>query len=262
MDDKLKALNVPYHFLAMFVGFVDGDGYIQIVKDRSYIKVNLVIGLHGKDLKLLQSFHNILGIGRVDTSSSDGTVKFIVSRAELQEVLIPLLLHHNLFFITHNRRQQFDLLMFIMSNDIRHWDNVPSSVPIVSPDLPSSPEGYTSLPFFPNWLVGFTMAEGSFHHKKNGDSCFSLKQNNIGDHSILFAALKLFFGTRTKIDTSSGHLKLNVSSVKDLQSVITFFSFSPNNYPLSGHKAIQYDSWLADLKVIPRYSSKLDFPTS
>lgn len=229
-------LTIPYEFLAMLAGFIDGDGYFQIVRSGNYIKINLIISLDPRDLSLLQYFHRILGIGRIDTSSSDGTVKFIVSKTELQEILIPLFIHHGIFFLTHNRINQFNLLMYILNNNIIYWEDLPSNVPSVSPSCRPLCGRDIALPFFTNWIVGFTMAEGSFYHKNNGDSCFSLRQKQLGDHEILFIAFNLAFNTNKKINTTVGHFKFEVSSVKDLQLVINFFSFTSNIHPLMGYK--------------------------
>lgn len=71
--------------------------------------------------------------------------------------------------------------------------------------------------------VGFTIAEGSFHIKSNGDFCFSLKQR---PHLVLFEALRLLFNTRVKIHTSDGYNTLVMTSLRDLTTVVTFF-YSP-----------------------------------
>ena len=63
--------------------------------------------------------------------------------------------------------------------------------------LPETALDYVSLPFFLNWIVGFTMSEGSFFIKNNNDGCFQLKQRV---HVMLFEAFKLVFNTSRKID--------------------------------------------------------------
>ena len=63
--------------------------------------------------------------------------------------------------------------MLILKNDIKLFSDIPAEVPSLSP-LPNSASGYAVLPFFKNWIVGFTMAEGSFLVKSNIDACFQL----------------------------------------------------------------------------------------
>jgi len=89
------------------------------------------------------------------------------------------------------------------------------------------------------------MADGSFLVKINFDACFQLKQRS---HPDLFAAFQLLFNTSRKIDlTGQGaYMQLSVSSRKDIQHVINFFSgmsgFEANAGLLSGNKLIQYNA--------------------
>jgi len=90
-------------------------------------------------------------------------------------------------------------------------------------------------------LVGFTNAEGSFFIKENNDGCFQLKQRI---HSELFEAFKLLFDKalarerRIYIEKNK-YAQFTVSSKKDVQKVINFFSFS-GLHPLIGLKSVQY----------------------
>lgn len=100
------------------------------------------------------------------------------------------------------------------------------------------------------------MSEGSFFVKKNNDGCFQLKQRI---HTNLFEAFKLVFNTNRKIEKEKElYNQFGVSSKKDVQKVIDFFSFS-GLHPLIGLKNIQYIKWLNSLRKINRYDS-LKFP--
>ena len=44
-----------------------------------------------------------------------------------------------------------------------------------------------NLPYFNNWLLGFTMAEGSFHIKARGTAHFSIVQSDIENSPIIKA---------------------------------------------------------------------------
>ena len=113
-----------------------------------------------------------------------------------------------------------------------------------------------NLKFFRNWVVGFTNAEGSFLIKANNDGCFQLKQRT---HVQLFEAFKLLFNTNRNIGIEKNRfIQFSVSSKKDIQKVIDFFSFS-GLYPLIGYKNIQYFKWLTDLQNSLRYRN-LNFP--
>jgi hypothetical protein len=122
--------------------------------------------------------------------------------------------------------------------------------------LPTTASEYVNLPFFKNWIVGFTNAEGSFFIKSNNDGCFQLKQRI---HTELFEAFKLNFNTERSISfEKEKYAQFSVSSKKDIQTIINYFSFS-GLHPLIGLKSIQYFKWLFNLKSSSRYKS-LIFP--
>ena len=75
----------------------------------------------------------------------------------------------------------------------------------------------------------------------------------------MFDAFKLLFETCRKTGTENDRFfQLSVSSKKDIQTVINFFSFS-GLHPLTGLKYIQYINWLNKLKISTRYKN-LNFP--
>ncbi len=251
-DDKQFAREIPYDFLAMFIGLVDGDGYIAVTRTvKGFISVELVISLDIRDILLLEYLKSVLKIGRIKVYPKINTVKFIIGKVDIQEVLIPLLVHHQLFFLTDTRRAQYEQAFYVLSNNITKFELIPSLVPTLNP-LPSTAQGYCSLPFFTNWIVGFTIAEGSFHVKQTGEFYFTLTQRI---HVVLFDAFKLVFNTTRAIQGLDGlYLRFSVSSVKDLEQVINFFSFS-NLHPIVGHKRIQYDVWINAMRDVSRFAS-------
>lgn len=248
-DEKREALNIPYSFLSMLIGLIDGDGYISITKTPAgFIRIQLIISLDIRDLELIKEIHSVLKVGRVEKYPKINTVKLVISRTDLQELVFPLIIHHNLYFLTDTRRAQFDKAMFILQTNIKKYSELPAEIPAYN-SLPQTAEDYSKLPFFHNWIVGFTIAEGSFFIKNNKDMCFSLRQRT---HILLFEAFKIVFDTKTKGENSGGYSKFIVSSIKDIQKVVEFFSFS-GLHPLVGYKLIQYNKWINDLRQSPRY---------
>lgn len=267
--NKNEYVSIPTQFISFLVGLIDGDGYIQITRTtKGFIAMKLTIALNINDVSTLEYIHSVLKIGKITIypDNRNPICKLIVNKTDLQEVLFPLLKHHNIFFLTETRRTQFDLAMYILENDVKIFENIPNSL---RPNniyslfkLPESPLGYLQLHFFKNWLVGFTNAEGSFFIKKNkcsaaqADGCFQLKQQI---HVQLFEAFKLLFNTQRKIGIEKEkYLQFSVSSKADIQKVIGFFSFS-GLHPLIGFKNIQYFKWLAALQSSSRYNN-LNFP--
>ena len=259
-SDKKEFISIPSPFIAFLVGLIDGDGYIQITKTtKGFITIKLVISVHMDDLSTLEYIKSVLNLGKItkNPDHKSPNCKLIINKTDLQEILFPLLLYHNIFFLTNTRRTQFDLAMFILKEDIKVYDNLPvkEKVPTLF-KLPKTALDYVKLPFFKNWIVGFTMSEGSFFIKNNNDGCFQLKQRV---HATLFDAFKLVFDTNRKIDIERGlYNQFSVSSRTDIQTVINFFSFS-GAHPLVGLKGIQYFKWIKDLRNSYRYSS-LNYP--
>ena len=246
--NKEEYLSIPSPFLSFLVGFIDGDGYIQITKTtKGFIAVKLVISIHLKDISTLEYIRSILNIGKITIykDNRSPTCKLIINKTDLQEVLFPLLLHHNIFFLTETRNNQFNTAMVILEQDIKMFDNIPNigNIPILFYLVNAA--DYAKLTFFKNWIVGFTMAEGSFFIKSNNDGCFQLKQRI---HTSLFESFKLVFNTNRKIDIENNmYNQFSVSSKADIQTVINFFSFS-GLHPLIGRRLIEYLRWLDALE--------------
>ena len=260
--NKEKYLNIPLSFISFLLGLIDGDGYIQITRTKKgFITIKLVISIHLEDISTLQYIQSVLKLGKISVNRDHKSpnCKLIINKTDLQEVMFPLLVHHGIFFLTDTRRTQFDLAMFIFKENKKVYENLPVKGKLEIPTyfkLPETASDYVNLPFIKNWIVGFTMSEGSFFIKSNNDGCFQLKQRV---HIMLFEAFKLVFNTSRKINTEKGmYNQFSVCSRADIQTVINFFSFS-GLHPLIGLKNIQYFKWLKNLHSSSRYSS-LNYP--
>lgn len=117
-------------FMAMFMGFVDGDGYIDVGEQKQYlrdktmakstIRVRLVIALHKRDLSLLEYFVNTLGVGKIDFHelTKKNKVRVIFSKRDLITVIIPLIKKYGLEFLTSQRSNQYAKVIYILENSI------------------------------------------------------------------------------------------------------------------------------------------------
>lgn len=156
--DKQEYISIPSSFLAFLAGLVDGDGYIQVTKtSKGFIAIKLVISLHLEDLSTLEYIHSVLKIGKINIYKDlrSPTCKLVINKTDLQEILFPLLMYNNIFFLTNTRADQFNLAMYIFKNDIKMYNQIPENTPAVL-EIPKNPIDYTLLPFFKNWIVGFT----------------------------------------------------------------------------------------------------------
>jgi LAGLIDADG DNA endonuclease family protein len=152
--DKRDYISIPSSFLAFLTGFIDGDGYIQITKtSKGFITIKLIISLHLKDISTLEYIQSVLKLGKINIYNDlqKPTCKLTINRTELQEVLFPLLIHNNIFFLTETRINQFNLAMYILKNDIKMFNEIPLKENIKNINkLPKNAYDYTILPFFKN----------------------------------------------------------------------------------------------------------------
>ena len=153
-SNKDKYLSIPFSFLSFLVGLIDGDGYIQIAKTgKGYIAMKLVISIHVNDISTLQYIHSVLGLGKITIykDNKSPTCKLIINKTDLQEVLFPLLLHHNIFFLTETRNNQFNTAIVILKENIKTFDEIPVINTISKRfDLASNSGNYLKLTFFKN----------------------------------------------------------------------------------------------------------------
>jgi hypothetical protein len=276
-------LKLDKNYMGKFMGLVDGDGYIEIGPQKQYnksslapkstIRARLVIRLHNKDKDLLVNLTKVLGVGSISNLDSISQTRLIFSKKDLVNVIVPLIKSYNLQFLTFNRVNQYSLLNYIIDNQIIHWENVKFNTNLVGGEAPSTSltEGFNSpvaalgvesllkLDFFVNWVVGFTIAEGSFGIKSDGSAFFSIKQKGLENYNIIKAICLLITGREArpiKADTADCY-QLTLSSKLDVEKVVKFF-FSPDN-TLYGHKLLQYKQWLNALKMSNRYKN-IKFP--
>lgn len=251
-------------FMAMFLGFMDGDGYFDIGEQKQYnkitkslvkstVRLRLASNVNVRDTSLLEYFVKVLGVGKISNMSGGREqVRVIFSKKDLVTVILPLIKEYNLKFLTSQRVKQFALVNYILENSITHWENIqfkePKFIGIPAQDL-------IKLDFFGDWVVGFTMAEGSFGLKISGSAFYQLRQTGDDNLDLLKAACLKITGREAnpfKAD-SVGSYQLSLSSKIDIEKVVYFFS-SSNYHPLYGYKLSQYKLWLTALKNSSRYS--------
>ena len=244
--------NTDVSFLSFLVGVIDGDGYIQCrKKSNGYIEFNLVITFQNRDLATFEYILSKLHFG-VIAKINPTLSKLVLYNFELKYVLVPLLLKHGLFFLTENRINQYNLLLYTLENNVKKWELLPDVIPNYSPIILDNPANILrNVWYFKDWLVGFVVAEGSFFVQANKEISFSISQKS---NKILMESIHLFFKPNRAIYYSKDKdvSLVRMSSAKDIQKVVNFFSFE-DNYPLVGFKKDSYEIWLKALKESSRY---------
>lgn len=251
-------------FMSMFIGFIDGDGYFDIGEQKQYNKVNkslrkstirirLASNVHSRDLPLFKYFTSVLRVGTISKINKRNQVTIIFYKQDLIDVIIPLINKYKLEFLTKERKKQYILLKYILNNKIIYWEDV--NINNIDEKLNMFDyKYYVNLDFFHDWIVGFTIAEGCFMIKKDNSAYYQIRQTGIEAYEII-KAICIVIAKREayniKPDKANSY-QLSLSSRKDIQNVINFFS-SDWNYQLKGYKLIQYLTWLEKLRNIKRY---------
>ena len=244
-----------FNLMIKFIGVLDGDGYIEIGPQKQYnkqnnakstIRIRIVLRLHKDDKELLNLFMNKFKMGRLDELKSENQYRLIIFKTDIFNIIYPFLQTNNIEFLTHNRRKQYFLLKYIIDNNIKHWEeinleNINNLFQMSNKQLNFS--DIINLPYFNNWFVGFTVAEGSFHVKSNGKAHYSIVQSGHENYQIIKAIHYFIKGPE-----SLNHLinaeaekvyRVSFSSKKDLIFILNFFE----NNQLLGLKKLQFDNW-------------------
>lgn len=108
-------------------------------------------------------FKNKLKIGETDDIPSRNQVRFLISKTDIlrRKFIIPYLENNNIEFLTYNRRKQYFMLKYILDNKIKHWDNLSLDTIhnlFAQHNKQINFKEIINLPYFNNWLVGFTVA--------------------------------------------------------------------------------------------------------
>ena len=217
----------------------------------------MVLTFHNRDLATFEYILGKLHFG-VIAKVSPTVSKLVIYNFELKYILVPLLLKHGLFFLTENRINQYNLLLYTLENNIKKWELLPKVIPNYSTLVLNNPEDILrSVWYFNDWFVGFVVAEGSFFVQANKEISFSIGQKG---NSVLMKAIHLLFQPSRAIYYSKNNdtSLVRMSSVKDIQKAINFFSFD-DHYPFIGFKKDSYLLWLKSLKESNRYKD-LKFP--
>ena len=243
--------------LEILIGFLDGDGYFDIGVQKQYnknpnnqpkstIRIRLGTNLQVKDKNLLEFIIKKLGVGKIDYSKSKNQYRLVFYQRDILSVIYPYMKSNNIEFLTYNRRKQFFLYKYILENNIKHWESLnleKIDYEFIKFNKKLEYLDIINLPYFNNWLVGFTIAEGSFHIKARGTAHFSIVQSGIENYQIIKAIHYFIKGPDSlNYQIKAENLKvyrISFSSKKDLNFIINFF----DNNNLLGLKKLQYDNW-------------------
>jgi len=277
---RLEAGNYIYPYL---VGLIEGDGWFSVSKKGKYIMFEFGIELSIRDVQLIYKIKNLLGVGtvffrnkennkeliekdvlvnslpKVKLKNNRNNVIFRVrNQSHLKEIIIPIFDKYPLL-----TNKQYDYIRFrtaLFSNLIYSKD----LLPYVRPNVPlNTVKDLLNRSYFIPWLIGFIEAESYFGIYKPFSSISYIGSFEISqtDGSIIILAIKELLILKPKVTVDkTNNTRIKVSSIRGIENVIKFMNKAP--IKLLGHKKLQYNVWLKELKKIPRYSNKIKIPLS
>ena len=260
MKNKVSLLSPSF-----IVGFADGEGTfsVTLVKDKSYklgwqVKPKFSIGLHKKDLSLLESIHSSLGVGGISSQGVNG-VQFSVNSIKDRRILTDFFDKYPLLTKKRADYQIFKAVLELMENKVHlTQDGLQKIVALkgilntgfLSKELRAAFSDLCLVEKEPIllpgkisdfWLAGFTSAEGSFMVRTSNSSGRTLGikvqlEFNLTQHmrdEQLMKDIANFFNCGSVYLNRETYVYRVVSLSNILEKIIPFYQ----KYPIQGVKA-------------------------
>lgn len=255
-------------------GFIDGEGSfsVSILKDKNYkcgwrVKPVFTLGLHIKDEILLKDIQNIFGpsVGKIYKLKVDLLQLRVFSVKDLLKVFK----HFEQFPLLTQKQSDYVLfkqaLNLILNKEHLTMEGLTKIVAIkgflnkgLSDDLKSTFLGITPIarPLMvqqtvkdPNWVAGFSSAEGCFTIMIANSSAnstgsriqlkFILTQHSR-DEQLVRSLIEYFGCGKAYKRSSSNAVDFVVGQLSDIiNKIIPFFK----DYPILGNKAKDFEDW-------------------
>ena len=242
-DQGQPMLGINYYKI-FWVGLMDGDGSIQVNHwKKKSIQFRLIIKL--KYTKANKSMLNLLSShigGYVRIVENDTFVIWVENDTQRIKEIVKIFDIFPPF--TSRLRAQLVFLQKCLKNpkglDI-YFDSRPFKYDIQLSNINSF--FLLDCPYFYPWLSGFTEVQGSFFHRTNGTSGFSISQKT--DLFILIAIKDLLDPTGLISSPKTNFYILIIDHQRKLLiDIIQHFI----RYPLLGEKLVSFDQWSKMIK--------------
>ena len=260
-------------------GFTDAEGCFTLAPVRNNklklgwgVNIAFTIGLHAKDLAMLEEIKNYFGVGCINKHGSNSVLWRVQSMQEIAKIIehfdkYPLITQKLADYLLwkevilmmerkeHLTHKGLEKIMAIKAS--QNWGLTerkneqlkaafPNIVPVERPKV--------EIPTFdPNWLAGFTSGEGYFgvivyksRTSKLGRSVmlkFQLTQHKRDE--LLMNSLIEYFGCGT-VSKDRDFINFRVTSFTDIETKIIPFFYK---YPIKGVKSKDFEDFfkVADL---------------
>lgn len=267
-------------------GFTDAEASfsLKIIRRAGYklgwgVEPSFIIGLHAKELPLLEKIQAFFGVGNISIGNNNSVTYYVSSVNDLIEVIIP---HFDKFPLITQKRADFLLFKFALEiiNNKEHkksltYEYISKLISIKAtlnwglsdvlkeafPDIAPALRPNVELPkhISPEWLAGFIDGEGCFYvlvsnsklHKAGASVQlqFSITQHNRDNE--LMTLIKDFLNCGfIKNKKNQPSVEIVVTRLSDIQNNI--LPFLQKN-PLQGAKLLDY---LDFVKVVELMKNK------
>lgn len=258
-------------------GFIDGEGSFSVtfIKDKSYksgwqLKTSFSIGLHKKDLALLEKIKIYFGVGGISQKGVNGVQYYVNSPKDLSIIENHL---ENYPLLT---QKQADFILFknILELIRRKEHLTPSGLNEIVSCKASMNKGLSGTlkevfldivpkdrpvisnlnKLAPSWIAGFTSAEGSFmirilnspNHKLNKKIQLEFNLTQHARDEALMRAIALYLNAGT-VSLNRETFALRVVNFSELTEIILPLFI---NHPIQGIKYFDYLDFLKAVEII------------
>ncbi len=242
-----------------FFGLLEGNGSIQVNHwKQQTLQYRIIIKLKytPENYYMLSLLRDNLQLMNLHVRNN--CVLLVEDRKDKLLKLLHLFSLYNYTFITFHKYSQYLFFTYCIKNNITYSeykyikDNF--NLWLSMQNLPADAKGafrekaslILELPYFPNWLCGFTEAEGCFSIRQSKNHSFSIGQKNGLE---LLTAIKDFFEIPNKIReinsaTTKSFYLLETYNGYCLNNVITFYT-NPQHIGLLGSKKTQLAQFIS-----------------
>ena len=248
MNIKNKEMHAVKAYEQFFLGLLEGDGSIQVNHWRKRsLQFRIIIKLKYTDANYNMCAQIREHLGIMNLHIRQGCVIMVEDhRVKLLKVMS--IIDKYGLLLTH-RRKQYSFFKYCYNNRITyseytHIKDLKQSWPHFESINDYNSNELLQLAHWPNWLIGFTEAEGCFCIRSNGTHSFSISQK---DGYEVLTAIKNTFKIPNKVRSNSRLYFLETYSSAVLQTLCNFYS-SSHVVGLLGEKEIQYKAFRISLE--------------
>lgn len=263
-------------------GFVDAEGSFSILIQRNNkyktnwrVKAIFAIGLHKKDLHLLEKIQSILGVGKLHKHGENSIQYRVESLDELQVIInyfdkYPLVTAKIADYILF--KKAFNLIKLkehLTTEGLLKLVGIKSSLNLgVNAELEKAFPNYKEYEVIrpeykfsnfpdPNWIAGFTSGDGSFSLKISNSATNKIGSRvrlrfaiglNIREKDLLKSLVTYFKLGDLKNDGKTSYVycekdsvSLQVTKFEDINNIIIPFFIK---YPIQGEKSLDFSDFI------------------